>query len=201
MQAAVKKILPLIETSGEPVFKNRGCVSCHNNSLPAMTVALARRKGFAVNEEQAKKELGFAVDHGYALSGTDAPGLDHRRRLRHARLHADGDGGCGLSGRCLDRRPYSLLFELSIGGRLVANHQLPASGGVRAVHYHRGGPASDQAVPDPGPARGIPGPRRTRQALAALGQGFLPGRTIDATQRTGRRGRQLPRNARHLSRH
>jgi ankyrin repeat protein len=60
-RTALKKILPLIEMSGEAVFKSRGCVSCHNNSLPAMTVALARRKGFAVNEEQAKKELAFAV--------------------------------------------------------------------------------------------------------------------------------------------
>src|ERR1051326_2443102 len=58
---AVQQTLPLIEMSGEAVFKARGCVSCHNNSLPAMTVALARKKGFTVNEEQAKKELGFAV--------------------------------------------------------------------------------------------------------------------------------------------
>jgi ankyrin repeat protein len=72
VQAALKKILPLIETSGEPVFKNRGCVSCHNNSLPAMTVALARSKGFSVNEEQAKKELGFAV-------ATDMPYLEPMR--------------------------------------------------------------------------------------------------------------------------
>src|SRR5437667_379987 len=42
--AAVKKILPLIEVGGEPVFKNRSCVSCHSNSLPAMTVTLARKK-------------------------------------------------------------------------------------------------------------------------------------------------------------
>jgi ankyrin repeat protein len=70
--AAVKKILPLIETSGEPVFKNRGCVSCHNNSLPAMTVALARKKGFTVNEERAQKELGFAV-------ATDMPFLEPMR--------------------------------------------------------------------------------------------------------------------------
>jgi len=71
-RAAVEKILPLIETSGEPVFKSRACVSCHNNSLPAMTVALARKKGFAVNEEQAKKELGFAV-------ATDKPYLEPMR--------------------------------------------------------------------------------------------------------------------------
>jgi len=72
VNAAVKKILPLIETSGEPVFRSRACVSCHNNSLAAMTVALARKKGFVVNEEQAKKELGFAVS-------TDAPYLEPMR--------------------------------------------------------------------------------------------------------------------------
>src|SRR5579872_4247273 len=71
-RTAVKKILPLIEMSGEAVFKSRGCVSCHNNSLPAMTVGLARKKGFAVNEEQAKKELGFAI-------ATDAPILESNR--------------------------------------------------------------------------------------------------------------------------
>jgi ankyrin repeat protein len=71
-EAAVKRILPLIETSGEPVFKNRRCVSCHSNSLPAMTVALARKKGFVVNEDQAKKELGFAV-------ATDMPFLEPMR--------------------------------------------------------------------------------------------------------------------------
>jgi ankyrin repeat protein len=71
-QAALKKVLPLIESSGEPVFKSRGCVSCHNNSLPAMTVALARKKGFVINEEQARKELGFAV-------ATDKPFLEPMR--------------------------------------------------------------------------------------------------------------------------
>src|SRR4029077_19915248 len=71
-RAALKKVLPLIETSGEPVFKSRGCVSCHNNSLPAMTVALARKKGFVIHEEQARKELGFAV-------ATDMPFLEPMR--------------------------------------------------------------------------------------------------------------------------
>ena len=72
VDAALKKILPLIETSGEAVFRSRGCVSCHNNSLPAMTVALARKKGFAINEEQAKKELAFAA-------ATDMPYLEPMR--------------------------------------------------------------------------------------------------------------------------
>jgi len=71
-ETAVRKILPLMETGGEPVFKSRSCVSCHSNSLPAMVVALARKKGFVVNEEQAKKEAGFAV-------ATDMPFLEPMR--------------------------------------------------------------------------------------------------------------------------
>ena len=72
VEEAVKKVIPLIEMSGEPGWKARHCVSCHSNSLPAMTVALARKKGFAVNEEQAKKELGFAI-------ATDEPVLEPNR--------------------------------------------------------------------------------------------------------------------------
>src|SRR4029077_18191542 len=34
-EAAVKKVIPLIEMSGEPGFKSRHCVSCHSTSLPA----------------------------------------------------------------------------------------------------------------------------------------------------------------------
>ena len=71
-RGAVQKILPLLEMSGEPVFKSRGCVSCHNNSLPQMAVALARRKGFTINEQQAKKELEFAV-------ATDKPYFESMR--------------------------------------------------------------------------------------------------------------------------
>jgi ankyrin repeat protein len=71
-EAAVKKVLPLIEMGGEPGFKSRLCVSCHSNSLPAMTVGLARKKGFTLNEEQAKKEVGFAV-------ATDMPYLESNR--------------------------------------------------------------------------------------------------------------------------
>lgn len=58
---AVAKALPWMEMSGEAVFKNRGCISCHNNSVPAMAIALARKKGFPVNEEQATKELDMAI--------------------------------------------------------------------------------------------------------------------------------------------
>src|SRR5215510_568085 len=57
-EAALKKVLPRLEMGGEPGFKARACVSCHSNSLPQMAVGLARMKGFAVNAEQVKKEVG-----------------------------------------------------------------------------------------------------------------------------------------------
>src|SRR5256712_12402885 len=72
VEAAVKKVIPLVEMSGEPGWNARRCVSCHSKSPPQMTVALARQKGFAVNEEQAKKELGFAI-------ATDEPVLEYNR--------------------------------------------------------------------------------------------------------------------------
>jgi ankyrin repeat protein len=71
-EAALKKILPQLEMGGEPGFKARACVSCHSNSLPAMAVGLARKKGFVVNAEQVKKEVGFAV-------ATDMPYLEPNR--------------------------------------------------------------------------------------------------------------------------
>src|SRR5206468_12131047 len=36
VEAAVKKVTPLIEMSGEPGWNARHCVSCHSNSLPQM---------------------------------------------------------------------------------------------------------------------------------------------------------------------
>ncbi|PWT98012.1 MAG: hypothetical protein C5B51_30190 [Terriglobia bacterium] len=71
-RTAVKRVLPLLEMSGEAVFKSRSCVSCHNNSLPQMAVAIARKKGFAINEQQARKELEYAV-------ATDKPYFESMR--------------------------------------------------------------------------------------------------------------------------
>jgi hypothetical protein len=54
-------------------------VSCHNNSLTAMTLAAARRNGFAVDEGQARKELDTIAEdiratREQALQGIISPG-------------------------------------------------------------------------------------------------------------------------------
>jgi hypothetical protein len=60
-RVSVDRAVNLLLPTAPVAFQKRGCISCHNNSLPAMTIALARKKGFVINEEQAKKELGFAI--------------------------------------------------------------------------------------------------------------------------------------------
>jgi hypothetical protein len=60
-------------------FERAGCVSCHNNSLTAMTVSDARSRGFRVNEQiassQLKKISAFLQDNAErALENEGIPG-------------------------------------------------------------------------------------------------------------------------------
>ena len=57
VQAAVRRGIPLLEKAAPSIFKQKGCVSCHHNTMPAMVVSMARQRGFAVDEEAAKKEM------------------------------------------------------------------------------------------------------------------------------------------------
>ncbi len=61
LQQAVEKALTVLQTAGPPVVKQRGCITCHNQSIPAMAVSLARQQGFAVNEQIARQELKATV--------------------------------------------------------------------------------------------------------------------------------------------
>ncbi len=56
VRAAVDRALPLVQQSDEAFLRKSGCVSCHNNSLAAMTVATARHAGFTVNEATARQQ-------------------------------------------------------------------------------------------------------------------------------------------------
>jgi hypothetical protein len=47
----------LLSASEAVQFQQRGCVSCHNHSMPAMVAAVARKKGIAVDEVLEHKNL------------------------------------------------------------------------------------------------------------------------------------------------
>jgi ankyrin repeat protein len=56
IRKAVAASLPLLQRSGERITQTRNCITCHQHSLVSMTVGLARKRGFAVNEEIAAEE-------------------------------------------------------------------------------------------------------------------------------------------------
>jgi ankyrin repeat protein len=57
IRAAIERSMPLLQKTDGVFLKKSGCVSCHNNTLTAMTVAAARGKGIPVNEEMARQNL------------------------------------------------------------------------------------------------------------------------------------------------
>jgi len=54
---SIEKAIALLQKSGPEFFKVSGCTSCHNQALPQMTNAVARERGFAVNEQIAQQQV------------------------------------------------------------------------------------------------------------------------------------------------
>ena len=78
-RVAVERTLPLVQTNDVTFLKKAGCVSCHNNTLTAVTVAAARGAGIRVDESIAKQQLntiGAYIDswRERALQGIAIPG-------------------------------------------------------------------------------------------------------------------------------
>jgi ankyrin repeat protein len=53
---AVAKSLPLLQQSGAKFTSRKECVSCHHQSMVALTTSVARWRGFPVDEEIARQE-------------------------------------------------------------------------------------------------------------------------------------------------
>jgi len=75
----VEKSVALLQTLGTPFIEQTGCVSCHNNSLPAMAVAVARARGIKVNEQAIATENAKALEmwetrRTQVLQGDSFPG-------------------------------------------------------------------------------------------------------------------------------
>lgn len=56
-RAAVERALPLLQQTDVAFLKKSGCVSCHHNSLTAMTVAASRASGIRVDEAIARQQV------------------------------------------------------------------------------------------------------------------------------------------------
>jgi len=56
-RAALERSLPLLQRTDSLFLPKSGCVSCHNNTLAAMSVASARKHGIAVDETIAAHQV------------------------------------------------------------------------------------------------------------------------------------------------
>jgi ankyrin repeat protein len=79
VRAAVERSLPLLQRADVTFLRKSGCVSCHHNSLTAMTVAAARKAGIPVDEKAARsqrQEIGAYLEvwRERALQGMGIPG-------------------------------------------------------------------------------------------------------------------------------
>jgi ankyrin repeat protein len=76
---AIARIVPLMQKSDSTFLKKAGCVSCHNNTLTAMTIAAVRKSGLPVDEQiaanSAKRIAAFLETwRERALQGVGIPG-------------------------------------------------------------------------------------------------------------------------------
>ena len=62
LRKAIQDSLPLLQKADSYFTKNTGCASCHNDSLEAMAIALAREHGFRIDEKTATAQVQFNVE-------------------------------------------------------------------------------------------------------------------------------------------
>jgi ankyrin repeat protein len=79
VRAAFERSIPLLQRTDSIFMQKAGCVSCHHNSLTAMTVATARKNGLPVDEQIARNQvraIGSYIEtwRERALQGVGIPG-------------------------------------------------------------------------------------------------------------------------------
>jgi ankyrin repeat protein len=57
LRVAIERTLPLLQKSDATFSQKAGCVSCHHNTLTAMSVAAARAQGISVDEQIAGRQV------------------------------------------------------------------------------------------------------------------------------------------------
>ena len=118
-------------------LKKSGCVSCHNNTLTAMTVAaVARRWAFAVDEATARASLKTIGDVHRRLARPRAAGRRDSGRRRHRQLHPAR--AARRKSMPADPATDAMAFFLkrtAAAERPVADHRAPAAD---RIERHRG---------------------------------------------------------------
>jgi ankyrin repeat protein len=69
LRSAIQDALPLLQIADANFAKKSGCVSCHNNSLTAMTMGMVRQQGFRVDEKAEAAQV--QVNATFLADGMD----------------------------------------------------------------------------------------------------------------------------------
>ncbi len=59
VKTAIEKALPLLLKGAEGHVAKRTCFACHNQGVPMLALTIARQRGFAVPNEELKRQLEF----------------------------------------------------------------------------------------------------------------------------------------------
>jgi hypothetical protein len=95
VKVAVGKALPLLLKGAEGHIAKRTCFACHNQAIPLLAFTTARERGFAVRDEDLKKQLEFIA----------AFLEQHRENYRQGKSHRGQPDTAGYA-----------LFALELGG-------------------------------------------------------------------------------------
>jgi hypothetical protein len=90
-QAAVEKSLPLLQRGADSWFDNTECISCHHQGMIVSTTALAKERGFPIDEKLARRQIETITGKDHRFSS-----LKDALKSVDARLRADFQGGLAL---------------------------------------------------------------------------------------------------------
>jgi N-acyl-D-amino-acid deacylase len=111
---AVEIAMPLLQSSARTWFQQRPCSSCHHQGLGMMTVALARERGFRIDEqmlaEQVEKTSNFASEEAFVLADASI----NEQPSQSYRLLGLGSAGFAANSRT------SLMVHMLLGKQHVS---------------------------------------------------------------------------------
>jgi ankyrin repeat protein len=114
-RAALERSIPLLQRTDAVFLRKAGCVSCHNNTFTAMSVAAARKKDIPIDEQTARAQLTSIA--AYLNTWRD-------RLLQNVGVPGDADG-CSYILLGLAAENYSPDAATDAAARFLASRQLP----------------------------------------------------------------------------
>ncbi len=161
IREAVEKSTALLQASSPKFFEKTGCVGCHHHMLTGMLVAIARERGFRVDEKTAAEQIRMTV----------------ARRLsdREPTLVARNKGGYPmidslfLVSLAVQKYPADALMDADVHSLLAAQREDGSWQGVDRRPPLQYSPVSDTAY-----------------AVQAIQQYALPGRRKEIAERVAR---------------